>query len=288
MKIAITVGFLKDEKNNIIIDVVNEFLKFDCEILIEERFRNSFSDLRVNFYKDLEKMICDSDIVVPIGGDGTIMHYAKKAAKSGKVILGINGGKIGFLAGIEKDGISKISEIFSGQYKVLNRMIVDVEVDGKNFNALNDVVVSRGPFSQIMELSVYENNSLVCAYRSDGMICATPTGSTAYSLSAGGPIVDSSMECFILTPICPHCLASRSIVLNSNNAITIKIAQNNQTKNRCSKKYLIIDGEECKIDEDKKEIFIKIKKSKHFAKFIELSGNNFYFNIDKKLANKIC
>ena len=168
------------------------------------------------FYEDTGKMLRDCDVIVAVGGDGTIIHCARFAADAGKPILGVNVGRLGFVAGLETDEFDELGKLVSGDYTVQERMLLEVRVPSeggrKTFTALNDAVISRGSFSRMLDLKVRYGGEGVFSYRADGLIVSTPTGSTAYSLSAGGPVVDPTMNCILLSPICPHSLLSRTVV----------------------------------------------------------------------------
>lgn len=158
-----------------------------------------------------------TDVILTIGGDGTILHEANLSLEYRKPILGINLGRCGFLATCEVDEMeAKLSAVARGEYFLDNRMLLYVRVLGDNSwegHALNDVVMTKGRLQQAVDFSIYCDDILVEHYRGDGVIVATPTGSTAYSLAAGGPILDSQTKGIVVTPICPHSLASPAMVL---------------------------------------------------------------------------
>ena len=153
-----------------------------------------------------------TDVILTIGGDGTILHEANFTLQYQKPILGINIGRCGFLATCEVDEMEeKLAALVRGEYMLDSRMLLYVRVlgeDGWEGHALNDVVVTKGRLQQAIDFSIYCDDILVEHYRGDGVIVATPTGSTAYSLAAGGPILDSQTKGIVVTPICPHSLTS--------------------------------------------------------------------------------
>ena len=167
-----------------------------------------------------------ADLIITIGGDGTIIRYAKRAAMDNKPILGINAGRVGYLANIEQNELSLISKLKTGEYFVENRMMLNVEIveNGQTINqytALNDAVITSGFISRIIDTNVFLGNDSI-NYRADGLIVSTPTGSTAYSLAAGGPIIDPLTQNFCITPICLHSLSAKPIILGAENKIKIK------------------------------------------------------------------
>ena len=170
-----------------------------------------------------------TDVILTIGGDGTILHEANLSLEYRKPILGINLGRCGFLATCEVDEMeSKLSAVARGEYFLDNRMLLYVRVLGDNSwegHALNDVVMTKGRLQQAVDFSIYCDDILVEHYRGDGVIVATPTGSTAYSLAAGGPILDSQTKGIVVTPICPHSLASPAMVFAQERKINLCVGQ---------------------------------------------------------------
>jgi len=166
------------------------------------------------------------DLLVTLGGDGTILHAAPQAAAHELPVLGINLGTIGYMAEVDVQEIALLRRYFEGNYRVDSRMLLDVCVrrDGDEtarYTALNEAVISKGSISRIIEIRIAFNGRDIFEYRADGVILATPTGSTAYSMSAGGPIVEPGCESIILTPICPYSLTSRAIVFSPESRLCV-------------------------------------------------------------------
>lgn len=170
-----------------------------------------------------------TDVILTIGGDGTILHEANLSLEYRKPILGINLGRCGFLATCEVGEMeAKLSAVARGEYFLDNRMLLYVRVLGDDSwegHALNDVVMTKGRLQQAVDFSIYCDDILVEHYRGDGVIVATPTGSTAYSLAAGGPILDSQTKGIVVTPICPHSLASPAMVFAQERKINLCVGQ---------------------------------------------------------------
>ena len=170
-----------------------------------------------------------TDVILTIGGDGTILHEANLSLEYRKPILGINLGRCGFLATCEVDEMeAKLSAVARGEYFLDNRMLLYVRVLGDDSwegHALNDVVMTKGRLQQAVDFSIYCDDILVEHYRGDGVIVATPTGSTAYSLAAGGPILDSQTKGIVVTPICPHSLASPAMVFAQERKINLCVGR---------------------------------------------------------------
>ena len=180
-------------------------------------------------YLPLEECLPRTDVILTIGGDGTILHEANLTLQYQKPILGINIGRCGFLATCEVDEMEeKLAALVRGEYLLDSRMLLYVRVLGEENwegHALNDVVVTKGRLQQAIDFSIYCDDILVEHYRGDGVIVATPTGSTAYSLAAGGPILDSQTKGIVVTPICPHSLASPAMVFAQERKINLCVGQ---------------------------------------------------------------
>ena len=167
----------------------------------------------ISFKNTQEELKC-ADLLVCFGGDGTILHAAKDANAHKVPILGVNLGSVGFMAELEQSELSMLSKLAAGKYTVESRMMLDVTVrrDGKsvyNDIALNDAALTKGAVARVVDLEVYADKVLITRFSADGVVISTPTGSTAYSMSAGGPIVEPTAENIIVTPICPHALSVR-------------------------------------------------------------------------------
>lgn len=171
---------------------------------------------------DLEGALC----MITVGGDGTILHWGKLAAMNRVPLLGVNRGRLGFMATLEPSDIARIPEILKGDFTVSRRMMMTVEIhraDGscETREALNDVVVERDRSSKLPEFHIFCGDSEVSRLQADGVIFCTPTGSTAYSLSAGGAIIAPDMECIECTPLCPHTLFSRPMIFTAEDPISL-------------------------------------------------------------------
>ena len=229
-----------------------------------------------------EELYSLADIIITVGGDGTIMRYAKRAALDNKPVLAINAGRMGYLADIEQNELSLLSKLIKGDYKIENRMMLDVAVYENdnllgNYSALNDAVITSGFISRIIDISVAVEKDAI-NYRADGLIVSTPTGSTAYSMSAGGPIIDPSTENICITPICSHSLSAKPILLSANTTLSLK----SFSKKR-AEIYLTVDGR--KVANVKPFSEVKITKSKNVVKFIRLSNRSFYKTMSVKFKD---
>lgn len=284
LKIAILPNLSKKDADIYTAKVISEILSLNSDALMLSKDNNEcFKDYKLNFYPDIDSLISNCDVVITIGGDGTIIHKAKYAAKFSKPILGINLGKIGFVAGLERTEISKLKLLIDGKYKIEKRIMLSINIIGndntKRFYALNDVVISKDIYSGLVDLDVTLNDSKITEYSADGIILSTPTGSTAYSLSAGGPVIEPSLDCILLTPICQHSMFSRPIVFNGN----AKIKINSKTRGK-NKVVLSVDGGKPIPINDKDLITIEVADIP--VSLIKLKNQNFYEILNSKLSGR--
>ena len=227
-----------------------------------------------------EEAIRECDITVTVGGDGTIIHNAKFAAQYGKPLLGINLGRVGFVANIEPNELYELKKLLRGDYRIQRRMLLDIEVDKdgetRSFTAVNEAVLHRDSLSNMIEISVALSGEQIISYRADGMLFATPTGSTAYSFSAGGPVIEPDMRCILLTPVCPHALASRQVVFSEDSELSAWVHPDYTLK--C---YLTVDGSNyIPISSDDR---IRVRRSPIELQLIILKEKNFYTLLNEKL-----
>lgn len=227
----------------------------------------------------------DIDLAIVLGGDGSILQASREMASKGVPILGVNVGTLGFLAETDPEGIEEaIDRIILGDYELCKRMMLDGEVQTTAGmyvlpSALNDITVSRCGSLQIISFGIYVNDKFLCEVNADGIIVATPTGSTGYNMSAGGPIVEPEADLILLTPICAHTLNSRSIVLSANDKVEVVIGNGR-------------DGRELKVEanSDGNDKFsmksgdrLLVKRSEDTTAIIKLSNYSFLQTLNKKL-----
>ena len=234
--------------------------------------------------KDTDMLFKEADMVIVIGGDGTLLLAAQYGAKYDVPLLGMNMGRLGFLVELEKDDTDLYEKIVKGEYTTESRMMLSAEVEreGKviySGDALNDIVVSKGTLSKMINLEIKIDGVTASDYFADGLILATPTGSTAYSLSAGGPVVAPAIEAIVVTPVCAHTVTSRPLVISDRQKteITVKIHHNEDV-------LLSRDGAECVplYDGDK----ITVTKSDKKVKLIRCSNRSFFDVLNKKLSER--
>ena len=228
----------------------------------------------------LEDELPSAEMVITIGGDGTMLRAARAAAESNTPILGINMGGKGFMAELEFDDIGLIDLAATGNYTTESRMMLDVVVMRNNKMvchdfALNDVVIKGD--NKVIDLALYGDNQRIMQFSGDGAVVATPTGSTAYSMAAGGPIVEPSASTIIVTPICAHVLEAKSIVLDSDRRVTVEIGYKKHNP-----AYMSVDGGE-HVNIQCGDI-VNVNKSAIFTKFVRIKERSFYQKVNEKLG----
>ena len=279
MRIAVISSLEKDRNFKFTRQVSSHLLKMNASVFLPAS--NKAAAVENAEYLENNLLFDSAELIIAIGGDGTILHAAKSAALKQLPVLGINTGRLGFMAGLEVDELERLERLFSGDFEIDNRMMLEVRVSGNDgvFYALNDAVVSRGSLSRIIDIMVTSNGREVAGYRADGIIISTPTGSTAYSLSAGGPIVDPLLESIGITPICPHSLISRTILFEPNSQISI-LPHNLQEKEA----WLTIDGQNIVRLENGAEVFVSRSKLK--TKLVRLKDISFYEVLKNKMNER--
>ena len=228
-----------------------------------------------------DSLLPGCDIIMAIGGDGTLLRAAQSSLSGKKPLLGINTGRIGFLTQIEADELDKLDALRDGGYTILRRMLLEIILvqDGKRerFVALNDAVLSRGQSERMVEIAVTCGETSVSSHRADGLIFSTPTGSTAYSLAAGGPVVDPELSLILLTAVCPHSYFHRTMILSPGQTYrACEVAGNNKIGLDLS-----VDGLRAGVLRVDGHILVGAAKEQ--AYFIELGRRDFYHRVDVKL-----
>ncbi|MBE6837274.1 MAG: NAD(+)/NADH kinase [Ruminococcus sp.] len=265
------------------------YTKTACEILINNdvsvymsyMYKRDFSDVNGIEYIDNDCVIEECDFILAVGGDGTILRCSDLARKYKKPLLGLNCGRLGFMATLEHDEINLLNDFCKGKYVLDKRMMIDADVYYENgsvnhVTALNDVVLTKNHGCKIADFTVSKNNNVISSLRADGLVFSTPTGSTAYSLSAGGPIIEPDMECIEFTQICPHSLFARSMLFSDNSVIDVHFKTD---KN--SEVILTVDGVE--IDKLSDNDYVKILKSDDYVEIVDIKGGSFFKSVNRKL-----
>ena len=269
-----------------IVTHINDFLsKKNIRCIVSSDLYNSNDitqpEIDDNFevldFTDIEELC---DVILCVGGDGTFLSTARRLTNINIPLLGIHIGGLGFLAEVAKDNIEQSLEcLLNGNYNIEKRMRIELSLkdskQSKHFVALNDIVVDHGTSGRILKTKIDVDEDYLNTYESDGMIISTSIGSTAYSLSAGGPIVHPSMDTIIITPICPHSLSARSIVLSGEKSISIEFPD-------------LYDGISCTIDGQERFLIgdssrLEIQKSSKSIKIIMLPLYNYFETLRNKM-----
>ncbi len=226
--IAIIPNPTKDEGLSVTKALSEKLLDLGAEVYIDKKYAN-FVDSRLNSYDDMPN---DVELIIVVGGDGSMLDASVIAIKNNVPMLGVNLGKVGYLSEVEPDNLDILSRILSGNYTIEEKMLLSVThmsfgaVHKAERLAVNDVIISHDTFLGIADFVLENGSGDSVRYRADGMILSTPAGSTAYSLSAGGPIVSHDIDSIVATPICPHSFFNRSIIFKANENIKLKNTSN--------------------------------------------------------------
>ena len=262
----------KKDPNGLYTKKVADILKRKYTVLFDSDYSED------NIYK----MFKESDVAVVLGGDGTLLSASDMASSFDVPLLGINLGHLGFMADVEEKNIeASLNTFLDGGYKIDRRFMIDAFIEKKDgsrltISALNDIVVTRASYQRMVAFDIKVNGDNLATYQGDGLVVATPTGSTAYSMSAGGPVVDPSLEVCIITPVCPHTMSSKPVIVPGQAEIQIDFKSTFDDK-----AMLTADGKEgiglCEGD------VIKIKGSERKLGLIRLLNRSFYDILNLKL-----
>lgn len=267
MKIAVIPNLEKDRDGAVTREILSRLKGLGVQPMLPPKTLDGYTILPEG------RLYQAADRVIAVGGDGTILHTAKAAAAYGKAVLGINAGRLGFMAGLEKNELDGLEKLISGDLPTERRMMLEIALrpDGRRFYCLNDAVVSCGALSRLIDITVNLDGQEM-HYRADGLILATPTGSTAYSLSAGGPVVDPAVDGILLTPICPHSLFARSLFLSPGRSIAVSAAGDDV--------YLTPDGEEAVSASGQT---VRVSAADREVRLIRVKKDSFLGALSKKL-----
>lgn len=271
--IGIAINPSKDKDNEILHMVIKKFT---------EKFK--FKDIVIFSSFDIQKQdLKEIDLLVVLGGDGTLLGIARSLNDSFKApILGINIGNLGFLSSVDIYDIdSALKKLEQGKYKIVERMMLNCKVESDiekvEYKALNDVVLARGTLSRMVKFKIYVDGKIYSTFKGDGLIIATPTGSTAYSFSAGGPFIYPDLELITITPICPHTKSMQTIVLKADSIIEIC------TYHEEEKVYLTVDGQ--KAININHETSVKISKNEKGVKLLLFDDYDYFKVLRSKILN---
>ncbi|MFH2141415.1 MAG: NAD kinase [Bacteroidota bacterium] len=286
MKIAVYGRSFDEKFLEVALKLFNKLIKEDVSVFIYEPFFD-FLNSEMHFEPEYESLFTNHkqidekfDFVLSIGGDGTFLETVSFVREKNIPIIGINTGKLGFLANISKEEISKaMDSVFKNDYEIEERSLIHLTNENEIFGgfpyALNDLTVHKNDSSAMMTIHAYINDEYLNSYWADGLIIATPTGSTAYSLSAGGPIVVPDSKSFIITPLAPHNLTVRPIVVSDNREIVLKIDGR-------SLSYLTSLDYRSEVFD--RSIVLKLKKADFSIKTVKLKHQNYFATLRNKLS----
>lgn len=282
MKFGIIGNITKPIIKEVIPDLINWLYQKKIDFVLEKKLFDYLA-LKQKTSKVLNiKQIGEvCDVVLAFGGDGTILSTARAVGSTGVPILGVNLGHLGFLAEVTLEKLyPTIHRILEKRYNIIERMVIKAEIQGRKRNSdfigLNDIVIDKGNSSRVMRIEMFIDDNYLTTYQSDGVIIATPTGSTAYSLSAHGPILAPNVEAIIINPICPHSLGARPMVIPAD--CTIKIIPFLEERGA----ILSADGQ---IEDNlKSKEAIVVMKTDYTVRWIQSEDNNFYSVLRTKLS----
>lgn len=283
MKAVLYPNFQKKNALGCAMEVCDVLDRSGIQVSISAEYKPEFSGKPFVLFEDINDAVRTSDIVIAIGGDGTILRCAKFLMGTDAKLLGINTGTLGFMAGLEADELDKLIQLTTGEYDISERMTIDVVIHGRNgdtvFTALNEVSARSGSF-RISDFEVYSDGYLIGKYRADGVLFSTPSGSTAYALSAGGPVIEPDLECIEMTLICPHSLFSRATLFSADRKLKL------MDRTAGEKSIVIsVDGELNKYIGENESI--EIMRGRNNLKFVNLVGNSFHESLCRKMCKPI-
>jgi NAD+ kinase len=254
---------------------------------IVQCIRDIISDANIVIFKDTKGINEESnrklDFLISLGGDGTLLGTAREAAKYEIPIIGVNIGNLGFLTEVEVNEFkSAIEQINNNKYVIEERIMLSCHVEGEEVNnqyvSLNDIVVAKGTLARMAKYEIFIDGMFYTSFTADGVIVSTPTGSTAYSLSAGGPIMFPNLKLMSITPICPHSLGLRTMVIDGGSTVKINI------KKKYESIFLTVDGQESLAINSNDNI--TVKRAPYSCKLIKLEGYDYYSILRKKITSR--
>lgn len=278
-KIALVVNLEKKNSSELAEKTITYLEKNGVDVFIYSDTEDDASLCKLKLEK--EDVLKEVDCILVLGGDGTILKAARTLAGKEIPVLGINLGYLGFLAELEPKSLTAgLDKLIKRQYHIVKRMMLHASVSRNNsvigsFTALNDIVITKGGFARMVEYDIYVEDQYASTYIADGLIVSSPTGSTAYSLSAGGPIVSPELELLIFTPICPHTLYARPIIISPDKSLKAVI---------CSKQsdvMITIDGQ-CGLELQQDDV-ISVTKSQYSTRLVRFDDKSFYSILREKL-----
>lgn len=281
MKFALIPNMTRQNAPDVTKQVLKELENLKASVFLNDEFSAVFGEDEYITYCDVETAVAECDVVITVGGDGTFIKSAKLSAEKNKPLLCINAGKLAYLAGLESTELTLLKDVVEGKFKTEKRMMMKASIIDKSgeiiyhSNCLNDAVVSRCGNIRIMNLSIDCNGSHLMDYSADGVIVSTPTGSTAYSFSAGGPVIEPQIDSMLITPVCCHSFFSRSVVLRPDSVLEVRHDNSGEAMLSC-------DGEEPVLVPTYAVVRIEISEKK--AEFVKVKNDTFIDILNKKMT----
>ncbi|SFF93775.1 NAD+ kinase [Desulfotomaculum arcticum] len=278
-----TIGLLSNLEKDKIAPLVDEICNWlgNQGITLLKDEKSACGTATGTFVCTRREMVERADCLIVLGGDGTLLHSARLAAPLGVPIFGVNLGRLGFLTEVDKPHIHlALERLLAGQYTIEERMMLEAGVirEGQTYEpvtGLNDAVITKGGFARLIVLDTFVDGQHFNTYHADGVIVATPTGSTAYSLSAGGPLVVPDLDLMVVTPICPHALWARPLVIAAGSEVSVTLLS------RQGEVMLTMDGQHgMRLNYGD---VIKVRRAEHRARFIKLNNRTFFNILREKL-----
>ncbi len=295
-KIALITNFNIYEKAGAAMQVAQRLSAYPCEVLVASYNRDKVLRMkrpRMSFtFLPMDELYAEADLLIVLGGDGTILEAARRSATRQTPILGINLGRVGYMAELEMNELELLGSLFDrttpegivpANFEIETRSMLHIEVLNQGgevrqtMYGLNDAVITNGSVARIVDIELSEAGNPVTTYRADGLIIATPTGSTAYSMSAGGPVADPRVRCFCVTPICPHSLGARPLIFPDTATLEVR--------NICLREkmlYLTVDGRtNCELYRNE---VVRITRSPLETRLVRLKSCGFYNRLRLKMS----
>ena len=285
MKVAVVPNLTREKAAPITLALCEALAAVGIEPLLPETDRAALGGVKGAFVPET-RLYAEGDIVMPVGGDGSVIRAGKRAAVNGKRILGVNAGNLAYLCGLDPTDFGLLPRLRTGEYTIQKRMLLQADICGEGGVCitelcLNDIVFCRGQKIGLVDLSVKADEKPIADYIADGVIFATPTGSTAYSMAAGGPIMEPTLQAVLLTAICPHSLAFRPYIFGADTVFTVR----GKTRTEGAEICYSCDGE--KTLPLRENGVVRIRRAQISAEFISLKSDNFIDVLNQKtLRNK--
>ena len=283
MRVFLVLNLSKEQSIPIARKAISIFQRLGVSVVLEQSAHPFFASDSSILFMQRSAAVPFCDVIITVGGDGTILHVARYCLGSGKPLFGINLGRMGFLATVEAYELDKkLSRLVAGDYTLDERRILAVEVHGRNTfrkYALNDLVVFKGGVGQTLDVCIWCDGISVNQYQGDGVVVATPTGSTAYSLSAGGPVLDARISGLVVTPVCAHSLHSPPMVFSAERKLRIQVSSP-------TREFAFLSCDGMKEEQITRDDVVEVSLSSRFVSLICFNEADQFEAIDKKLKGR--